>query len=165
MSSYFIHVQEKKKVCIFLIKIYRKIQTELCMLLLSHSCLSTCLYFLISFTMRQYHVVAYSNALSLSFKSLYHWQNQFQASCAFLSSCLSICISMESLTEMPRFLMNINTFIFQTCQGLYGSLAGKRLWDPWARSIYCHGCKTLSSLIKRCTDSSSEITVLLFQLL
>lgn len=98
MSSYFIHVQEKKKVCIFLIKIYRKIQTELCMPLLSHFCLSTCLYFLISFTMWQYHVVAYSNALSLSFKSLYHWQNQFQPSCAFLSSCLSICISMESLS-------------------------------------------------------------------
>lgn len=133
--------------------------------LLSHSCLSTCLYFLISLTMLQYHVVDYSNALSLTFKSLYHWQNQFQALCAFLPSCLSIHISMESLTEISSFLMNANTFTFQTCQGLFGSLAGNRHWDPWARIIYCHGCEMLSSLIKKCTDSSPEITILLFQLL
>lgn len=112
-----VHIQEKIKFAYFK-KIYRKIETKLYMPLLSHSCLPTCLYFLISFTMLQYHVVGYSNASSLSFKSLYHWQNKFRALCAFLSSCLSICIPMESLTEISRFLMNANVFIFQTCQGL-----------------------------------------------
>lgn len=50
--------------CIFLLKIYRKIRTELYTPLLSHSCLSTCLYYLISFTMLQYHVEDCSNALN-----------------------------------------------------------------------------------------------------
>lgn len=72
---------------------------------------------------------------------------------------------MESLIEISRFLLNANVFLFQTCQGLYGSLAGNRHWDPWARSIYCHGSEMLSSLIKKCTNSSPEITILLFQML
>lgn len=68
---------------------------------LSHSCLSTCLYFLISYTMVQYHVVDYSTGLSLSFKSLYYWQNKFNVIFfppAYLSVFLwRVSLSIESL--------------------------------------------------------------------
>lgn len=87
----------KNIICIFFIKLYRKIYTELYLPLLYYYLIPVYLPIFSSFTMLQYHVINYSNALSLSFKSLYHWQNQFQALCAFLSSCSPICISMESL--------------------------------------------------------------------